>query len=499
MQIQMIGHACIFVETQDCKILIDPRLWKATAEGIEDICPKRQVIHEKIPEFDLLIVSHRHTDHFDIRSLASLPKNVDVLIPQDKVLQNCLRQLGYSRIYPLADFSEVKIGTTTLLTTPSEYRVPEFGILFADPSGVFWNQVDSVISRNTVIEIKSRYPHVDFLLAPWQPMMETNYQDNESLSFPYSQYKDILEPISLLKPKAISPGANGFKWINGSSWLNRVVFPLTREQFCRDVKMVCPEIGENIFVLDPGDILVFENGEFSYMQEKSLFVKKLDDDRDDLDFCPVNIGDNFIDHNPDDYALDEMITTIEEEVCLNLPKFFGEKRNSLFVEHCRWQIIYQLDVVFPNAKHQKWSFDFSEEKIQVKPGRNPFANLFSVITASSLYGLIKEIKGWDYVYLGGNHRQFRKVYIATPHGIIQPAKTQIENPIELRFPYDENFERIQNREVEKWKQVEVNNKIQSESKTFMMKVGNTLVRLAKTNKKEDGQEIDSTENWQLVS
>lgn len=137
MEIHMIGHASIFVETQDCKILMDPVLWDTHSEGIEDVCPKREVNHERLPEFDLLIISHRHTDHFDIRSLAYLPKTVDVLIPKDKLLENCLRKLGYLHIYPLGDFSEVKIGSTSLLTTRSENRVPEYGMVFADPSGIF--------------------------------------------------------------------------------------------------------------------------------------------------------------------------------------------------------------------------------------------------------------------------------------------------------------------------------------------------------------------------
>ena len=185
MQIQTIGHASIFVETQDCRIIMDPILFSPHAEGIEDICPKREVILENIPEFDLLIISHRHLDHFDIRSLAALPKDVDVLIPQDKLLKDCLTKLGYSNIYMLKDADEVKIGSTRLLVTRSENRVPEYGILFADPSGVFWNQVDSVVSLDTINFVRSKYPQIDFLLAPWQPMLETNYQNNESLSFPY--------------------------------------------------------------------------------------------------------------------------------------------------------------------------------------------------------------------------------------------------------------------------------------------------------------------------
>ena len=129
------GHASIFVETQDCKILMDPILFDPHAEGIEDICPKREVTVENIPEFDVLIISHRHLDHFDIRSLAALPKNVDVLIPKDKLIKDCLTKLGYTNIYTLKDADEVKIGSTRLLVTRSENRVPEYGILFADPSG----------------------------------------------------------------------------------------------------------------------------------------------------------------------------------------------------------------------------------------------------------------------------------------------------------------------------------------------------------------------------
>ncbi|MBD2730569.1 MBL fold metallo-hydrolase [Nostoc sp. FACHB-892] len=480
MEIQMIGHASIFVETQDCKILMDPVLWSPYLQGIEDVYPKREVIHELLPDFDLLIISHWHSDHFDIRSLAHLPKTVDVLIPQDKVLKNCLIKLGYSQIYTVEDFSEVKIGSTSILATRSENRVPEFGIVFSDLSGVFWNQVDSNVSLDTIRFVKSRYPQIDFLLAPWQPMLETNYQYNKSLSFPYSSYNKCLKNISMIQPKAIAPGANGFKKINGSSWLNKIVFPVTREQFCKDVRMVYPEVGENVFSLEPGDILVFKNNEFRHMKEICQFVNKLEDDRDILDFSPVNIDGNIIDDNPDNYNLDEMREAIEEEVLFNFPKFIQEKKYSLFLEHCHWKVIYQLEIVFPNCS-RRWSFDFSEKNISVQAGRNPFANLFTLITASSFYSLLKRFRGWEYVALSGYHRRFQKIYVVTPHGIIQPDEKEIEEPISLRFSNKDIFETVQYQEVEKWKQSNENSAA-NESKTFMMKVGNTLVRLVKEEK-----------------
>ena len=498
MRITMIGHASIFVETEDCNILMDPVLFDPHAEGIADICPEREVIHDQIPEFDVLIISHKHIDHFDIRSLASLSKNVDVFIPKDKILQNSLRELGYFNIYPLGDFDEVKIGSTTLLTTRSEYRVPEFGILVADPSGVFWNQVDSEVNLDTIRSVKSRYPQIDFLLAPWQPMLELNYQNNSSLSFPYVEYNRVLETINLIQPKAIAPGANGFKFIAGSSFLNQIVFPVTREQFCRDIKIICPEIKDNVFALDPGDVLTINKDKFSKSEGNCLFINKLEESREGLDFSPVNIGNNLIDDNPDNYDIDDMRKAIEEEVCLNLPRLIMEQKDSTFIEHFRWQITYQLEIIFPDYIC-KWHFDFSGNNIQAYQGRNPLANLVTVITASSFYGFIKRIKSWDYVHIGGYYRSFEKIYLATMHGIIKPEKPgNMQDPIELMFPYNELFQQVRQQEIEMWKQPTEDLPISNKRETFMMKTGNTFVRLAKKSNNRKIEKRESTESLELI-
>lgn len=477
MEIQLIGHASIFVKTQDCQLLMDPVLWDPHHEGLCDIYPSREVIHEKIPDIDLLILSHQHLDHFHIRSLAYLPKSVDVLIPEDKLLEECLRQLGYLHIYPLKDFDKVKFGKTSLLTTRSENRVPEYGVIFADESGVFWNQVDTEVSLNTIRLIKNRYDRIDFLLALWQPMLEMNYQMNMSLSFPYSMYSKILKSISLIQPRAIAPGSNGFKCIGTSAWLNQILFPVTRERFCHDVQAVCPAIGNNVFALDPGDVFTIDNGEFNHLQAKCEFVIKATNDSEEIDFSPVNIGNRLIDVNPDHYNFDEMNLAISEEICVNLPEFITKYRDLLFIEHCHWQVIYQLEIVFPNG-NQIWSFDFTKDKIEAEVGRNPLANLFTYMTASSLYSLLKRLKGWDYANLGGHYRRFQKLYIPTPHGTIEPdPEERISDPLAMRLPYNEIFKEVLDREIAKWSDIDRDRSDPDSPRTLMMRMGNTLVKL----------------------
>jgi hypothetical protein len=483
MEIHMIGHASIFVKTKDCRIIMDPVLWDPFYEGTNAIYPSREVIHEQIPEFDFLVISHKHTDHFDIRSLAYLPKTVDVLIPRDKLIENCLRKLGYSQIYPLKDFSEVKIGSTSLYTTRSENRVPEYGMVFADESGVFWNQVDTRVSSTTISSILSRYSKIDFLLATWQPMLEINYQFNQALSFPYSFYNQLLYSISMIQPKAIAPGANGFKYVNGSSWLNQIVFPVTREQFCQDVKYVCSELGQNIFALDPGDILTFDDGEFRHFPGMCNYIRKVGVDSTSLDFSPVKIGNDLKDDNPTNQDIEFMRQAIEEDILYKWAELIEKNYESKFREHRKWKVIYQLEIIFPDSC-QKWIFDFSEDKFKPHKGYSPLANCFSYITASGFYGLIKGTLGIDYTMAGGYYRTYQKVYSATPLGIIYPESIGqvIADPLQLRFSELERnpaSNPVLELEIEKWGGSNIDSSKSSNSKKPMIKMGDVLLKPTK--------------------
>ncbi|MBR8834876.1 MAG: MBL fold metallo-hydrolase [Stigonema ocellatum SAG 48.90 = DSM 106950] len=475
MKIHMIGHASIFVETQDGRILMDPVLWDPFCEGLNESCPKREVIHEKLPEFDFLVISHKHLDHFDVRSLAYLPKKVDVLIPRDKLIEDCLRKLGYSRIYPLSDFSKVRVGSTTMMTTRSDIPVPEFGMVFADETGVFWNAVDTFFSPQTIQTVRSAYPCIDFLLTPWHISMEGKYQYNQSISFPFSLYGYLFNLINLIQPKAIAPGAQGFKYINESSWQNQVVFPVTRERFCHDLKVAFPEIGDNIFTLDPGDNFTFNHGEYNHLAESGQYVNKIVDDRECLEFSPVNVGNGLVDSNPEKYDLASMRQLIHDEISANLSQFIQEHRESLFLEHRLWNIIYQLEVVFPDGS-QKWHIDFSQEPIQVVMGRNPKANLFTYITASGLYSLIQKKRDWDYLVCGGEYRIFHKVYAINRLGIISAENSPIKDPIDLKFASHYIAGNNVYGELEKWIDPNRDTSQVDEDENPMLILGNVLLK-----------------------
>ena len=477
MQIEMIGHATIFIKTQDCKILMDPVLWDPFCEGLNESCPKREVIPEKLPEFDFLVISHQHLDHFDIRSLAYLPKTVDVFIPQDKLIQDCLHQLGYTHIYPLADFTKVRSGATTLMTTRSEVRVPEFGMVFADDSGVFWNTVDTYFAPETIQKVRASFSEIDFLLTTWHISMEAKFQYNQSISFPFELYSYLFNLIGLIQPKAIAPGASGFKYIGASSWQNQLVFPVTRERFCYDLQRAFPDLTENIFQLDPGDQLIFNRGEYHYMNGKSECVKMLIDNRESLVFSPVMFGNKQVDSNPENYDLEEMKQQIKEKICLDLTQFIIDNQTSLFQAHCQWQVIYQLEITFPDG-YQIWNIDFSEETIRAKPGRNPLANLFSYITASTFYSLIQRKHNWDYLTCSGEYRTFHKIYAITQEEINSAETINIVDPIQIKFSSSYIADNNIYEELAKWVSSS-QNLSPTEEEPSMICLGNLLIKRKK--------------------
>jgi hypothetical protein len=440
VKVHLIGHATLIVETIDKTILMDPVLGDPHQEELFDITPRREVLLDRFPEFDIIVLSHKHLDHFDIRSLAKLPKSVPVITPKDPLLKHYLERLGFQRITQLADFSVLRSGRTTLMTTRSENAVPEFGMIFSDPDGVFWNQVDTILSPQTVhLAMKNAGP-VDLLLASWQPMLESDAQYNRHVAFPYKIYERLLYNLTLVQTKALAPGANGFRYRGESSWLNHVVFPVAREQFLHDAQAIKPELAGKTFSFDPGDTLEIRDGVTAWTCKGSPYLRRQDDGRALLDFSPVDLSNSMKSQSMPDFDEAHIQSALERL----RETLAGAER---FSEHRRWQVIYQLEIIFPN-KVEQWHVDFADST-ELSEGRHPRANFISKITAAALTGLATSMRGWDYCMLGGYFRTFHRIFLATPNGMLRPQEA-LSDPLAMAFPYEATFRAVLDLELQRW-------------------------------------------------
>ena len=71
MKVTLLGHATVLVETGPMRILMDPVLRDPFESGIVVTCPKRAIDPDRLGPIDVVVVSHRHPDHFDLPSLST--------------------------------------------------------------------------------------------------------------------------------------------------------------------------------------------------------------------------------------------------------------------------------------------------------------------------------------------------------------------------------------------------------------------------------------------
>jgi hypothetical protein len=448
MELHAIGHASLYLSMKNLRILIDPVLQDPHQEGLFDIFPGREVLHDRFPPYDLLVISHQHLDHFDIRSLSGLRTDVPVLIPEDPLMVRCLKALGFTKVKQLGEFAEVTVRGVRIVTTRSENCVPELGFVFADESGVLWNQVDTIVSPRTAEMVTSYFPIVDLVIAAWQPMLESNFQTNRGLAFPAARYSRLLRNLSLVAPRAVVPGANAFCYTGASAWMNQAVFPVTRERFLRDVQAACPALAGNALAVDPGDSVIVDGGQVAVRPGGCPFVRRTGGNPDLLRFSPVELDARLIDPNPDGIEPAHLRASVLQQI----ESEFAELLQSgacTFATHRNWGVEYQLVVVFPDGRLE-WHIDFASDPPRLSRGRSRTANMTTMITGSAFHGLATSTRGWDYVSLGGFYRHFSNVYTVSHQGLTSDSDDIPGDPLEMLYPYNVVLSAILDRELVRW-------------------------------------------------
>jgi hypothetical protein len=414
-------------------VLIDPH-----QEGKLAIFPEREVHWEHLPAMELLILSHHHLDHFDVRTLARLPRHVQVTIPPSSLLEKSLRQLGYESVQQITPGTWIELNDVRLLFTPSAVSFPECGLLIQDRDGIFWNQVDSVLTLKHVDLVMAMAGKIDLLLSTWQPMLETAFQDNESLQFPTAQYAQLLANVARVRPGALAPGANGFQYLGDSAWLNHIVFPQSRERFLRDVTAMLPELESKTFAFDPGDVLEMTATEVRKFAGQSRFVSSAPRDPFALEFRPGTAQRPLTSAaGPLTDADHNLVAGFCEQT---LPRFMAE-HPVLFGSHRQWGVVFQLEIAFPD-RSEYWSIDFSDQSPEWQRERNPSATMFCGVTASGLASVLKGRHTWEGLYLSGEFYQHHRIYGVWRNGVVFPNRLDVTNPLIDMYPPEDVFERM---------------------------------------------------------
>ena len=400
MKVTLLGHASILVELDGATCLMDPVFSDPFEEGAVVSCPKRTVYPDRLPTIDILIVSHRHPDHFHIPSLAQVSRDADAICPADPLIVYALEKLGFTHIHPVYPMGPILSRDYELYPTRSESTtVQEFGMIFKDHSGTFWNQVDTFLSNETIDVVKKRFTSINLLFAMYASQ-NLEFFESRSTQFPYSQHGRNLEAALRIDPKLVVPGSAGFRFCRDHSWLNAFLFPISRERFLSDLKDLRPHLDTQN--MNPGDTFTLENGQISYQPGASDIAVMEIEDTYRLQFDPTAPIPDLTDPNPDGYSYQHLTQSIARFITKGMARYVKQgyqtrdKVVNLYRDH---QVNYSIAIVFPRAENKLYRFEFGESDVRLVTGNNAGepADMTHRIAASALVGWMEYTKSFFYV------------------------------------------------------------------------------------------------------
>jgi L-ascorbate metabolism protein UlaG (beta-lactamase superfamily) len=123
--VTMVNHATLLIQTEGLNILTDP-IWSERTSPFTWLGPKRYrapgIAFENLPPIDLVLISHNHYDHMDIRTLAMLKKRFDPEILCGLGNKAFLADRGLSRTEELDWWERHSVSReTTIVFVPAQH------------------------------------------------------------------------------------------------------------------------------------------------------------------------------------------------------------------------------------------------------------------------------------------------------------------------------------------------------------------------------------------
>lgn len=400
MRVTLMGHATMLVELDGANVLMDPVFVDPYEDGAVTSCPSRQIFVDRFPKIDAVIISHGHLDHFDVRSLDMLPRDCELFCPCDPVIPYVLRRLGFQRIRTLEHAETVAVGRGEILTTFSNIDVIEFGVVFKDSSGTFWNQVDTVVTPGTIEYTKLQIGHIDLLFSAYASQ-NLGFFSSMRAGYPLDIPRANLTNVRQIAPTLVAPGSAGFRFAGALEWTNPFVFPISREQFLSDLARVAPRIRSTI--ANPGDVFEIDGGEVARRAGASTIARMVEDDTHLIDFDATAPVPPLIDSNPLGYS-DEAIAQQVDATVHGLIEFVARASSAgasdpLIDELRRLRASFALGIVFPNAPERWIHIRFGAAGASIDPdaaGPLPAASTTHRIAASILTARARYEKSYCY-------------------------------------------------------------------------------------------------------
>lgn len=132
MKITYIRWSMTIIEMNSLTIVTDPVfriLGFPTA-------PREYTI-EQLPKPDLILISHRHVDHWDPWTMRRLPKDIPLIVRPHKIADDA-RRWGYTQVQELCPWEKTQVADVTITAVPAKHLGPEVGFVLQGEKTVYF-------------------------------------------------------------------------------------------------------------------------------------------------------------------------------------------------------------------------------------------------------------------------------------------------------------------------------------------------------------------------
>jgi UDP-MurNAc hydroxylase len=350
---RILGHACMMIENQGCRVLIDPWLigscyWRSWWHF-----PTPVEVTPDLFNVNAIYLTHGHFDHFHYPSLRKFDRSVKILLPRfitDRMRAG-VESLGFHHIIEMPHGVAYTIdGRLTLRSY--QHGFDDSAVVIEAGGSTILNLNDSHVTGLALRQILKQYPKIDFLLRSHAPAQgyPICYEAEDPAELEFHHRADYIvrfqNSIRIIQPRHAIPFASNICHLHSETIaLNRHnITPLEVAAHCREV------FGRTspVVLMTPGD---------SWHSETGFHLS-----------------------NPDEYAdSTAVVSRLSAAARPSLETFYKEEAAvapdfELFRTYMNGfiralpfgiRVVFRPVIVFdqPTSKHRYWVVDFSKRTV----------------------------------------------------------------------------------------------------------------------------------------
>jgi L-ascorbate metabolism protein UlaG (beta-lactamase superfamily) len=158
MKITYIRWSMTIIEMDGLAIVTDPVFRMLGFRAM----PREYTI-EQLPKPDLILVSHRHVDHWDPWTMRRLPKNIPLIVRPHRIADDA-RRLGYTQVQELDSWSKTQVGDVTIIAVPAKHQGTEVGFVLQGEKNIYFAG-DTSFDEKTFTAVGQQFD-LDVVLLP---------------------------------------------------------------------------------------------------------------------------------------------------------------------------------------------------------------------------------------------------------------------------------------------------------------------------------------------